>query len=118
MPFLDAPDSDEILLSSPLGQDLPKPGKLAGDLLGTAMRQENSLVSGIARMREAAMPPEPGHNPLDVIKDTVFESDYLDNFVTARSEGETRQIMARIEAENERRAQLQAAGLPGFAAMA
>lgn len=117
MPFVDpSPDSD-WLLASPLGENIP-PSPSAptlGQTVSSAFLQENSLASLIARLQDKVMPPEPGHNPLDTIKGTRFEEEYLDSFAGSRSKAETHQIMSRIERDESQRQQLDSAGIGGRA---
>lgn len=85
-------------------------------LAGAAFRQDNTIV-GIARsLRQEVFPPDPSHNPLDIIRGTKYEADHLDNFVPSQSEKETRAIMARIDQEEADQKILNAAGGAGTVA--
>lgn len=115
MPFIES-DSNEVLLRSPLGQELPE-APIADRLLGRAFEQENTIVNAFAKATQAIHPPEPGYNPISIIKGTRYETDYLDEFVDDTSEAQTRERMGRIDREEENRAVLEAGGIPGMLAM-
>ena len=110
-PVLSTPE-----MTSPVSVPPPEPEEEdKPSLLGAAFRQENMIVSAI----DAVQPdfkPEEGHDPLEVIAGSMYEEQYLDNFVGSRSEAETRHIMSRISREEKDRERIAAGGAWGFAA--
>jgi len=84
-------------------------------LLGAAFRQENLVASAIDGLRPN-FNEDPEHNPLDVIKGTIYEEHFLDNFVGSRSEDETRFRMGRTDRELKDRERLAGAGVYGIGA--
>ena len=64
-------------------------------------------------LRRDAFPPDPAHNPLNVIRGTPYEERHLDNFLSSQSEGETRSIMRKIDEEDSDRKVLDEAGAAG-----
>lgn len=117
MPLVD----DEVTLDEryPLGeltQFRSEPSKEEEpSLIGAAFRQENLVASAIDAVHPQ-FKSDPGHDPISVIKDTVYEDEFLDNFVGSRSEEETRFIMGRIDRELKDRERLAASGIWGIAA--
>lgn len=98
--------------------EAPVPPSL-GDVWWSEFRLENDVFAGFAAQdptRDFAATADPDHNPLDVIKDTRFEQEYLQNFVGSRSEAETRWIMSRIDEEEKARAIRDQSGAMGWLA--
>lgn len=106
-------------MRTPMGTGLAqdKDGPSAVDTLSAAFRQENVIASAIDAVRPGFVTEE-DHNPLDIIKDTQYEANYLDNFIGSRSEAETKSIMSRIDREEKDRETLASAGGWGMAAAA
>ncbi|HWL06447.1 MAG TPA: hypothetical protein VNQ99_16190 [Xanthobacteraceae bacterium] len=101
----------------PTGVEPPREMPPSGPAVqAAAMRQENPIVNLATRLFAESYPEEPGHNPLDIIRDTPFEERHLDLFANSRSEAETRSIMRRIEGEDADRRMLDAAGFAGVVA--
>ncbi|GGG29305.1 hypothetical protein [Chelatococcus composti] len=101
----------------------PEPNPFAGyeptigDTIRSAFRMENSVASLIRALEaQQRAPADPDHNPLETIRGTRYERDYIDRFLTSRNEEETRSIMARIDAEERDRQILEDAGGWGIAA--
>lgn len=63
---------------------------------------ENTVVAVADMITRPRYEPEP-HDPLSVIKDTHYETHYLDEFATSVSEADTRARMARIDTEEKQR---------------
>lgn len=91
----------------------PQPPVDTSGVLGAAFRQDNTVVNLWRRMHDETFPPEPDHNPMDLIRGTKYEQNHLDNFLGSRSSGETQAIMRRIDGEDEDRKVLHAAGWGG-----
>jgi hypothetical protein len=118
MPLID----DEVTLDDryPMGlaETRPVPAQPEGarpSLLGAAFRQEN-LVAAAIDAYHPSFKEEKGHDPLSIIKDSIYEDEYLDNFVGSRSEAETRYIMGRIDRESKDRERMAQGGAWGVAA--
>lgn len=92
------PDPAEPEPATTFGRVLPSGAREPG-ILEAAFGMESDVVATIDHFTRPTFKTEPDHNPLDVIKGTRYETDYLDNFVGARSEAETRSIMSRIDRE-------------------
>jgi hypothetical protein len=115
MPFLDAAGAP--LQRAPEGVTPPVPlDPVLGQTVEAAFRQDNTVLNLWRAAREQSFPPDPNHNPLDVIRGTDYEARHLDSFVTSRSEGETRLIMQRIDEEEQAQKVLAASGAAGFVA--
>jgi hypothetical protein len=119
MPF-EPLDQDLVGLRLPLGSpepEAPRTIEPAPDVFGPAFRTQNivgsilSSQTGTGRFKR-----DPEHNPLDTLKGTKYEEDYLDEFVGSRSLEETQAIMAKIDREERDRETLARAGLPGVVA--
>lgn len=82
-------------------------------ILGPAFRQENSVVNLYRTLTRETFPPDPSHNPMDVIRGTPYEQQHLDNFIASQSEPETRSIMRRIDEEGADHKALDEAGAAG-----
>jgi len=83
-------------------------------LMAAAFRQNNTVVSAYNFLAErSGMVPEPDHNPIDLIKDTGYEANYLHRFVDSVSEADTRARMSRIDREENDRDLLGASGFGG-----
>lgn len=117
MPFIE-PTAGFALPRFPEGVAQPtlSPTTTEGETVAAAFRQDNTVVNLFRRMWDESFPPDPNHNPLDLIKDTEYEQNYLSNFVGSSSTGETRQIMKRIDDERADREILAASGASGFIA--
>jgi hypothetical protein len=119
MPFLDhvAPEAlpPPRLPEGTAPPPTPQAPSLA-ETIAAAFRQDNPLVNVYRKLREDQFPPEPGHNPLDVIRGTDYEHYHLHRFVDSRSTAETEAIAWQIRQEEEDRKTLAAAGAPGFVA--
>lgn len=115
MPFF-SPDQDASALRVPSGVAPPNPTITPQEVYGAAFRQDNPVVNLYGRLNDETFPPDPNHNPLDIIKGTPFEQQHLDRFVASRSEGETRSIMRRIDQEDADRKTLEASGFLGTVA--
>jgi hypothetical protein len=91
---------------------LPKPGD--GTVLGAAARQYNTLKSAYDYVsNRVGLQDEVGHEPLDIIRGTKYEQNYLENFVKSRSTAETKMIMAEIDQEEADKALLSKSGWAG-----
>lgn len=92
----------------------PRAGNLPGEVkpspwIGTpqdpgiipAMFESTDVVNALRWLEYKSTPfkPQPGYNPLDTIKDTKYEQNYLDRFVGSESEAQTHAIMSRIDRE-------------------
>lgn len=88
-----------------------------GTVLGAAFRQYNTITS-LYNYKQArvGLADEPGHEPLDIIRGTKYEQNYLENFVKSRSSTETKLIMAEIDQEEADRARLDKSGWAGTVA--
>lgn len=100
---------------SAFGRLLPTGAREPG-YIEEAFRLESTVTNAFDVLSRPVFEPEPDHTPLDVIKDTPYESNYLDNFIGSRSEAETRSIMSRIDREEQARETVNRAGLPGMVA--
>jgi hypothetical protein len=101
-----------------LGQGIQAPDPNAPSLLGAAFRQANT-VGSLGNWLVAsggAYEDEPGHNPLDLIKDTPYEARHLNAFVGSRSSAETRAVMRQIDGEEADKKVLSEAGWGGVVA--
>jgi hypothetical protein len=90
-----------------------------GATLGAAFRQDNAVVSALDVLLDsngARADADPDHNPLDLVKGTPYEANYLDAFVGSQSAAETRRIMRRIDREEADRKTLRDAGGLGIVA--
>lgn len=115
MPFYEQQSTDYGMRAP--GLLMQKPEAPEGSLLAAAARQENTIVSAYNYMTErSGFTYDPDHNPIDVIKDTKYEANYLDRFIDSRSGAETFARMQRIDREEEDRRLLDAGGVPGMAA--
>lgn len=114
MPFLD-PNPDLQRLPEGVTPPTP-PSPTLEQTFGAAFRQDSPIVNLYRRRQEEIFPPEPDHNPLDVIRGTDYEARHLDNFVASRSTAETNSIMRRIDEEEADRKTLDASGVAGFVA--
>jgi len=108
----------EVGLRLPTGA--PPPDLLPkddGTVLGAAARQFNTITSvyNYANTR-MGLADEPGHEPLDIIRGTKYEQNYLENFVKSRSSTETKQIMADIDQEEADKDRLAKSGWAGTVA--
>lgn len=89
------------------------------ETFGAAFDIENAPLNVIEFMSRPDFEPDPDHNPIDVIGGTMYETDWLNNFVGSRSEKETRFIMGEIDSQLRSRDILARSGISGFiAAMA
>lgn len=115
MPFYtdDAPPD----LRLPTGGALPNPdAPSAGQAVGAAFRQDNTIVNLARRLFDEQHPIQEGHNPLDLLgRESKYAEFYLDRFTGSRSAFETNDIRRRIDQEEEDRKLLDAAGGDGVA---
>lgn len=110
-------ESDESALRWPTGHDAAAPPATAtADVLGAAFRQGNTVVSLARKAMEEHFPRDPDYDPLPDIRGTRYFDQHKNNFLDSGSQAETRAIMARIDAEEEDRRILDAAGWGGFVA--
>lgn len=96
----------------------PEPVEVPPYTLGpAAARQSNWMFSAYNYMQErSGFTYDPDHNPIDLIKDTHYEANYLHRFVDSRSSGDTMARMRRIDQEEADRKLLDAGGFEGFVA--
>ena len=94
----------------------PSPGFV--DTIGAALRQDNSIgsfVTSLWRQRGANNDPQKGYSAFSEIKGTAYEQ-HWENFVDSNNPAYTLSIKNRIDAENEDRQTLGAAGAGGIVA--
>lgn len=91
-------------------------GRMEPGLLLSAFGYDNDVVAALDLMNRPTYEPEAGFTPLSVIKGTRYEEQYLESFVGAVSERETRDIIARIDREEGYRRNLAAGGARGMIA--
>src|SRR5262245_28851669 len=98
MPFYEENVSEDTGPRPPqLREPQPRPD---GSIWSAASRHQITIVSAYNYLAErSGYAYDPTHNPLDIIKDTPYEANYLDRFVESRSSGETFAIMRRIDRE-------------------
>lgn len=86
-------------------------------MLGAAARQYNTLKSIYDYVsNRVGLLDESGHEPLDIIRGTKYEQNYLENFVKSRSSAETKMIMSEIDQEEADKALLAKSGWAGTVA--
>lgn len=91
-------------------------GRIEPGLLMDAFATDNAIVAAAELLDRPQYKEDPNHNPLDVIKETYFEANFLDRFVGSSSEAETRDIMTRIDREIASGERLDAGGWRGYVA--
>jgi hypothetical protein len=89
-----------------------------GETWKAAYQQFNDVVNAVDWARRPTFAEDPDYNLFDDERfaGTVFERDYMDNFIESRSKEETGAIAGRIENEWKRREFLSRAGWPGMLA--
>lgn len=91
-------------------------GRIEPGLLMSAFGYDSDVSAAADLLTRPQYKMEPGFSPLPVIKGTKYEEFYLDSFVGAGSEAETRDIMARLDREEVYRQNLAAGGWRGMVA--
>ncbi len=86
------------------------------DVLESAFGLNNDVVNAANWLARPTFKPEPGFDPLPMLKGTKYEENYLDNFVGVQSTAEARSVMARIDREEQMRATMARSGFEGFLA--
>jgi hypothetical protein len=102
-------------IAEPIAQP-PQAAPTLGETVGAAFRVENMAFNAWEYLQRQDYKVDTKHNPLDVISGTRYELQYLDRFVGARNEAETRDIISRIEREERDRRTLEASGAMGYVA--
>lgn len=74
----------------------------------------NDVVNAMDYLSRPTFARERDHNPLDIIKGSKYETNYLDNFVGSQSAAETRSIMSRLDREEQERGVMANSGVTGF----
>ena len=83
-------------------------------LVGAAFRQYNTVTSAYNYISSRfGLTDEPGHNPLDVIRGTKYEQNYLMRFVDSFSLAETKLRMGQIDQEIRDKQRIHSVGLGG-----
>jgi hypothetical protein len=114
MPFItDQPAEPGYRVPEGVAQPVVTP---ESPIIGPAFRQDNPVVNLYQMLNREAFPPEPDHNPMDVIRGTQYEQHHLDNFLPSQSEAQTRSIMRRVDEETADKKALDDAGAAGVVA--
>lgn len=115
MPFLER-ENPRARTLLPTGPERERPD-FFGDTVPAAFRQENT-VNNIARvMREhKGFEPEEGYDPVEHLRGTRYEANYLDRVITSQSSAETEHMLRQIDREEEDRETIAASGFSGVVA--
>lgn len=116
MPLITAEDAPAPLrqpTQAPVDDPFRQP---SGDVLGAAFRLENTVSNVVGMLNRPSYPAEPGYNPLEAIRGTKYERDYIDEALGIRSAAEMRDWQARVDREEADKRALHDAGGAGVAA--
>lgn len=118
MPLI--PDEPVATLRAPAaGMVEPDPFRQAPGLsatFGAAMRLENPVANVVDLMTRPTYAPVDGYNPLEAVRGTKYERDYLDDVIGIRSPQEMDAFRARVDREEADKRMLHDAGGWGVAA--
>lgn len=114
--FENAPDLPRDPAALGAGEPDPVRQPSLTETVTAAGRQFNDVVGVMRWSQRQSFPPDPNHNPLDVIRNTKYFERYAANFVNSKSLLETHSIMARIDAEERDLQTLAASGNAGVVA--
>jgi hypothetical protein len=117
MPLIPADDAPTLLRQPTAGPaEDPFRAPPTGDVLGAAFRMENTVSSVAQMLNRPSYPAEPGFNPLEAIRGTKYERDYMDEALGIRSAAEMRDWQGRVDREEADKRALHDAGGAGVAA--
>jgi hypothetical protein len=117
MPLVPADDAPTLLrqpTQAPAEDPFRSPP--TGGVLGAAFRLENTVANVVSMMNRPSYPAEPGYNPIEAIRGTKYERDYIDEALGIRSTAEMKDWQARVDREEADKRALHDAGGAGVAA--
>lgn len=118
MPLISNDDAPTLLrqpTQAPV-DDPFRPAAGAGDAIGAAFRLENTVSNVVDMLNRPSYPAEPGYNPIEAVRGTKYERDYMDEALGIRSAAEMRDWQARVDREEADKRALHDAGGAGVAA--